>query len=143
MSNAEVRSDLLPTGRGSPETVERSQWLGQIWLDRGHSITFERCFRGGLRTERTPARSRLCEQRTTTVAPRLFETLRNPNHRDCGNRPDGRNINLACGSTHPEHLAAAVVNSGCDMGVAFDGDGDRAIFVDHSGRDRQRRCCRC
>jgi phosphoglucosamine mutase len=48
--------------------------------------------------------------------------------------PDGRNINLACGSTSPEHLAEAVVEQGCRLGIAFDGDGDRAIFVDHRGR---------
>src|SRR5438067_12886813 len=51
-----------------------------------------------------------------------------------GNRPDGRNINLDCGSTHPKRLAELVVSRGCQMGVAFDGDGDRAIFVDHAGR---------
>src|SRR5206468_1120576 len=38
------------------------------------------------------------------------------------------------GSTHPELLARTVVERGCHMGVAFDGDGDRAIFVDHQGR---------
>ena len=51
-----------------------------------------------------------------------------------GDVPDGRNINLDCGSTHPQRLAAAVVESGARIGVAFDGDGDRAIFVDHTGR---------
>jgi phosphoglucosamine mutase len=51
-----------------------------------------------------------------------------------GDRPDGRNINLACGSTHPAQLAGEVVAAGCRMGVAFDGDGDRAIFADHRGR---------
>jgi phosphoglucosamine mutase len=51
-----------------------------------------------------------------------------------GNQPDGRNINLACGSTHPARLAATVVEHACRLGVAFDGDGDRAIFVDHRGR---------
>ena len=45
----------------------------------------------------------------------------------------------ACGSTHPEPLAATVVEQGCRLGIAFDGDGDRAIFVDHRGRDRGRR----
>ena len=69
---------------------------------------------------------------TTTVAPRLlhelgFELVL------LGNTPDGRNINLHCGSTHPELLAAAVREHGCRMGVAFDGDGDRAIFVDARG----------
>jgi phosphoglucosamine mutase len=50
-----------------------------------------------------------------------------------GNAPDGRNINLECGSTHPARLAGRVVSDKCRMGVAFDGDGDRAIFVDHLG----------
>jgi phosphoglucosamine mutase len=70
---------------------------------------------------------------TTTVAPELFNSLGFETI-VIGNRPDGRNINLACGSTHPEKLAETVVGRGCAMGVAFDGDGDRAIFVDHHGR---------
>ena len=69
---------------------------------------------------------------TTTVAPRLFESL-DVDTVVIGDRPDGRNINLDCGSTHPEQLAKLVVDKECDMGVAFDGDGDRAIFVDHRG----------
>jgi phosphoglucosamine mutase len=51
-----------------------------------------------------------------------------------GVTPDGRNINLACGSTHLDALARTVVASGARLGVAFDGDGDRALFVDHAGR---------
>jgi phosphoglucosamine mutase len=67
------------------------------------------------------------------LAPRLF--------RDLGLEvvalscaPDGRNINLDCGSTHPQNLVAAVRQQACHLGVAFDGDGDRAIFVDARGR---------
>jgi phosphoglucosamine mutase len=48
--------------------------------------------------------------------------------------PDGRNINLACGATHPEPMRRAVVDSGADFGVAFDGDADRAILAARSGR---------
>jgi len=70
---------------------------------------------------------------TTTVAPELLDSL-GLDIVVIGNQPDGRNINLNCGSTHPELLARAVVERGCQMGVAFDGDGDRAIFVDHNGR---------
>jgi len=70
---------------------------------------------------------------TTTVAPRLFADL-GFDVTVIGNEPNGRNINLGCGSTHPEKLAAAVRAGGHRMGVAFDGDGDRAIFVDHTGR---------
>ncbi len=48
--------------------------------------------------------------------------------------PDGRNINLGCGALHLEKLREAVLAGGADMGVAFDGDADRAIFVSRSGR---------
>jgi phosphoglucosamine mutase len=70
---------------------------------------------------------------TTTVAPRLFSDL-GFDVTVIGNEPNGRNINLDCGSTHPERLAALVRAGGHRMGVAFDGDGDRAILVDHEGR---------
>jgi phosphoglucosamine mutase len=69
---------------------------------------------------------------TTTVAPQLFAGL-GMDVTVIGNEPDGRNINLHCGSTHPQQLAQTVVEVGAQMGVAFDGDGDRAIFVDHHG----------
>ncbi len=47
--------------------------------------------------------------------------------------PDGTNINLKCGSTHMESLQKFVVDNGCDLGIAFDGDGDRCLAVDSSG----------
>ncbi len=47
--------------------------------------------------------------------------------------PDGVNINAGCGSTHLEDLAAQVVERGCDVGVAFDGDADRCLLVDENG----------
>jgi phosphoglucosamine mutase len=50
------------------------------------------------------------------------------------NAPDGRNINLACGATHPEYVASAVIEHGADVGIALDGDADRLIAVDHLGR---------
>jgi len=70
---------------------------------------------------------------TTTVAPALFRGL-GFDVEVLGDEPDGRNINLQCGSTHPAALSRAVVEAGCRMGVAFDGDGDRAIFADEHGR---------
>ena len=70
---------------------------------------------------------------TTTVAPRLFRDF-GFDVELTGAAPDGRNINLECGSTHPERLARVVVERGCRLGVAFDGDGDRAILVDADGR---------
>jgi phosphoglucosamine mutase len=47
--------------------------------------------------------------------------------------PDGLNINAGCGATHPEVVAAAVVERRADAGVAFDGDADRAMFCDAAG----------
>jgi phosphoglucosamine mutase len=70
---------------------------------------------------------------TATVAPRLFSEMGFAV--SCiGVAPDGRNINLGCGSTAPETLARLVVEGQHAMGVAFDGDGDRAIFVDGTGK---------
>jgi phosphoglucosamine mutase len=48
--------------------------------------------------------------------------------------PDGRNINEGCGAVHPKALCGAVAEAGADLGVAFDGDADRAVFCDASGR---------
>ena len=69
---------------------------------------------------------------TTTVAPQVFADL-GFDATFLGCDPDGRNINLKCGSTHPEGLAEVVVGGGYELGIAFDGDGDRAIFVDATG----------
>ena len=48
--------------------------------------------------------------------------------------PDGKNINVKCGSQHPETLSAEVLKKGADVGFAFDGDGDRLIAVDEKGK---------
>jgi phosphoglucosamine mutase len=49
-------------------------------------------------------------------------------------RPDGTNINADCGSTHPQALQRRVVAEGAHVGLAFDGDADRVLAVDHEGR---------
>jgi len=69
---------------------------------------------------------------TTTTARQLFEQV-GFEVVTVGDAPDGRTINLACGSTHPASLAATVLAKQCRAGIAFDGDGDRAILVDHRG----------
>ena len=70
---------------------------------------------------------------TTSVAPKVLADL-GFDVDLIGASPDGRNINLGCGSTHPEAMAARVVERGAIAGVAFDGDGDRAILADEHGR---------
>ena len=49
------------------------------------------------------------------------------------NEPDGVNINVSCGSTHPELLAKTVRAGGHDLGLTFDGDGDRVLAIDGNG----------
>ena len=68
----------------------------------------------------------------STTAAQLFNEL------GCkveilSNTPNGTNINEGCGSTHLEQLSAFVREHGCDLGIAFDGDADRCLCVDHTG----------
>ncbi|MCL7744494.1 phosphoglucosamine mutase [Guyparkeria hydrothermalis] len=69
---------------------------------------------------------------TYHVAPRVFAEL-GAEVEVIGAAPDGFNINEGVGSTHPETLQAAVQSSKADLGIAFDGDGDRVIMVDADG----------
>jgi phosphoglucosamine mutase len=66
------------------------------------------------------------------LAPRLFSDL-GARIVAINNQPDGRNINLNAGSLHIEGLQQRVNQEGADLGVAFDGDADRALFVDATG----------
>ncbi|HTX38057.1 MAG TPA: phosphoglucosamine mutase [Bryobacteraceae bacterium] len=68
------------------------------------------------------------------LAPELFRRL-GAEVRTLCTEPDGRNINLDCGALHIEALRQAVVEERADLGVAFDGDADRAIFVSASGQE--------
>ncbi|KFL36444.1 phosphoglucosamine mutase [Arenimonas donghaensis] len=67
------------------------------------------------------------------VAPRVFEEL-GAAVDALGVEPDGLNINNGVGSTHPEALMARVRETGADLGIAFDGDGDRVLMVDGRGQ---------
>ncbi len=69
---------------------------------------------------------------TCRVAPEVFSEL-GIEVATLFDKPDGRNINLDCGSQHPETLAREVLRRKADAGFAFDGDGDRVIAVDEKG----------
>ena len=69
---------------------------------------------------------------TYRVAPEVFREL-GASVKAINVNPDGLNINKDCGSTSTESLQSAVREAGADLGIAFDGDGDRVIFVDHQG----------
>jgi phosphoglucosamine mutase len=72
---------------------------------------------------------------TCRVAPKLFRSL-GAQVVTIGVRPNGRNINAKAGALHPEMLSAKVLATGAQIGLAFDGDGDRLITVDETGEVR-------
>jgi phosphoglucosamine mutase len=69
---------------------------------------------------------------TYQIAPSVFAEL-GARVGAIGNQPDGLNINREVGSTSPQALARAVVEAGADLGIAFDGDGDRVQMIDRHG----------
>lgn len=69
---------------------------------------------------------------TYHIAPAVFQEL-GASVEVMAATPDGENINHECGSTKPERLQAKVLETGADLGIAFDGDGDRVVLVDHKG----------
>ena len=70
---------------------------------------------------------------TYKVAPLLFEEL-GAKVEEIGTEPDGLNINRKCGSLYPELVAHRVLETGADIGLALDGDGDRLIVTDERGK---------
>ncbi len=66
------------------------------------------------------------------IAPRVFHEL-GANVIAIGDKPNGFNINLRCGATHPQTLQRAVKRVHADLGITFDGDGDRLIMIDSNG----------
>ena len=71
---------------------------------------------------------------TYAVAEKVFKAL-NINYKIINNSPDGININQNCGSTHLEGLEKFVVENKLNLGIAYDGDGDRCLAVDENGEE--------
>jgi len=69
---------------------------------------------------------------TYKVAPAILREL-GAKVNVIGDEPDGMNINDACGSTQPQAMQRHVIDSGADLGIALDGDGDRLVMADHEG----------
>jgi phosphoglucosamine mutase len=70
---------------------------------------------------------------SSELAPQLFQSL-GAKVIAINDAPNGKNINAGCGSLHPEIMQARVIKEGAALGVAFDGDADRAIFASASGK---------
>ena len=71
---------------------------------------------------------------TFVVADKIFKVL-GINHIIINDKPNGININDSCGSTHLEGLKKFVVDNKCNLGIAYDGDGDRCLAVDENGNE--------
>jgi phosphoglucosamine mutase len=71
---------------------------------------------------------------TYHIAPHVFRELGVAEVIQIHNKPDGLNINLECGATNLTSLQKTVLEKKADLGIAFDGDGDRVMMVDHTGR---------
>ncbi len=69
---------------------------------------------------------------TYHIAPSVFREL-GAEVIEYGVKPDGFNINAGCGSTNPSFIREHVLKNKADLGIAFDGDGDRVVMIDHKG----------
>jgi phosphoglucosamine mutase len=118
---------LLRNGaEGSPITLQVDSGLDRTYIQHLASTLPQGL--GGLRIVCDCANGS-----ASALAPELFQRLgASVTMTHCA--PDGRNINLNCGSLHLDVLRAAVLAESADVGVAFDGDADRALFVSRSGK---------
>ena len=114
-----------PTGAGVGEISTNEDWADQIYIN--HLVSSIDTSLEGLRIVVDCANGG-----ASTLGPQAL--------REAGAEvvvinasPDGRNINDRVGSTHPEQLQAATVAAHADFGVAYDGDADRCLAVDHTG----------
>ena len=127
----EARLEALMEGDGPPPAAEP----GRIEELNGGEDDYVRELRAAFQIDLTGRKVMLdCANGATyRVAPRIFAEL-GATVETVGVDPDGRNINEGVGSTHVEALAERVAASDAEVGFAFDGDGDRVLAVDASGR---------
>jgi phosphoglucosamine mutase len=123
----------LAEGAGDPAPTGRS--VGRISADPGAAPAYAEHLTAALDGRRLDGLAVVLDcanGAASEVAPGVFAALgAEVTATACD--PDGSNINERCGSTHPGTLAAAVVGAGADLGLAFDGDADRLVAVDHTG----------
>jgi phosphoglucosamine mutase len=121
----QVEAFLDATGTGSPGAVERLAGCAERYAE----LLCERFGAplDGLRVVLDCANGAMCD-----VAPATFSAL-GADVVAVANEPDGSNINAGCGATDLSLLSRLVPERGADLGIAFDGDGDRMLAVDASG----------
>jgi phosphoglucosamine mutase len=120
----------------SPMTVEESEKLGKVSRINDAAGRYIEFCKSSVPTSTDFAGLKLvvdCAHGATyKVAPNVFREL-GAQVTVLSAAPNGLNINDNCGSTHMGALQAAVLEHGADLGIGFDGDGDRVLMVDHTG----------
>ncbi len=133
---AELKIEELILSQKLPTLLTNAENLGHVYREEdasGRYIVFLKySFPAGLNLEGMKIVLDCANGATYKVAPTLFREMR-AEIIALNISPDGQNINLNCGSLYPETLAKKVVESGADIGLAFDGDGDRLIAIDEKG----------
>jgi phosphoglucosamine mutase len=120
------RRETSGSGADAPLTTDKA-------LDAQYLEYLRRFVLPGARLEKLRMVLDCANGAVSELGPALFRSLGaqvTPIH----NRPNGKNINDHCGSLHPEGLRRTVLETKADLGVAFDGDADRAIFASNGGR---------
>ncbi|HEY4662665.1 MAG TPA: phosphoglucosamine mutase [Candidatus Humimicrobiaceae bacterium] len=133
---AELKIEELILSQKLPTLLTNAENLGHVYREEdasGRYIVFlKNSFPPNLNLEGMKIVLDCANGATYKVAPTLFREMR-AEIIALNISPDGQNINLNCGSLYPETLAKKVVESGADIGLAFDGDGDRLIAIDEKG----------
>jgi phosphoglucosamine mutase len=128
---ADIRDGLspaTPTSEPTPRSIEREQELQKLYL-----AFLQNNIASDLSLKNFKLVIDCANGASSMLAPVLFEQL-GADVVAINREPDGRNINLNCGSLHIESLQERVLAENASLGIAFDGDADRALFVDETDR---------
>ena len=123
-----LATTAAPSAADKHSSLEISPGLFNDYLDYLVSLAGESSRLAGLRVVADCAHGA-----SSRVAPEVLKRL-GIKARVLHAEPNGRNINVECGSLHPDKMAGETKSSAADLGVAFDGDADRALFASSSGR---------
>jgi phosphoglucosamine mutase len=135
---------LILSSNGRPSPKGASGTASHLTATKPHPLGDEKLhedYLGGLRSSALPGANfagmkivlDCANGAASKLAPQLFRML-GAEVIAINNTPDGKNINAGCGSLHPEGMQKRVIESGAALGVAFDGDADRALFASASGK---------
>lgn len=131
-SEAELEARILARN-GTQPTKRAFSLAGNESLHQDYLDGLRACVLPGAKIARMKIVLDCANGASSKLAPQLFRSL-GAEVIAINDAPDGKNINADCGSLHPEQLQKRVVAAGAALGVAFDGDADRSLFVSASGK---------